>query len=272
MIHSTAVIHPKAQVSEDAVVGPYTVIEEHVSIGPECVIGPHVHLTGHTTVGRRNRFHAGCVIGDLPQDLRFKGEATEVRIGDQNTFREHVTIHRSNKPSEVTTIGSHNFFMAGSHVGHNTIVGNEVIVANGALLAGHVVVGDRAFISGNCMIHQFARIGTLAFMQGGSGVSKDLPPYTMARGNNTICGLNTVGLRRAGISSADRLELRKLYHFVFRSGKRFRTAVAEARELFHSPVSRVLLDFLDESKKGVAADRGRHRLVLHDASSDDHLA
>ena len=256
MIHPTAVIHASAQINPGTVIGPFAVIDENVVIGPNCIVGPHVYITGHTQIGSDNKFHAGCVIGDLPQDLRFQGEPSEVRIGDNNTFREHVTIHRSNKPSEQTTIGSHNYLMGNSHIGHNTILGNHVIIANGALLAGHVTIHDRAFISGNCLIHQFVRVGTLAFMQGGSAISKDLPPYTVARGDNSICGLNTVGLRRAGISSADRLELRKLYHFIFRGGKRFRPAILEARAIFTSPVSRVLLDFLDASK-GVVADRGK---------------
>jgi UDP-N-acetylglucosamine acyltransferase len=270
MIHPTAVIHAKAQVSADAVIGPYAVIDEHVVLGSECRIGPHVYLTGHTLIGRGNHFHAGCVIGDLPQDIRFKNEVTELRIAENNTFREHVTIHRSNKAGEATVIGSNNFLMAGSHVGHNSMLGDHVIIANGALLAGHVSVADRVFISATCLVHQFVRIGTLAFMQGGAGVSKDLPPYTLATGNNIICGLNTVGLRRAGLSSKERLELRKLYHFVFRGGKRFREAIAEARTIFQGPTSKVLLDFLESSTRGVVSDKGRKRPASGE-TSPDHL-
>src|SRR5208283_2421091 len=200
MIHPTAIIHPKAKLDSTVRVGPYALIDEGVEIGPECDIGPLVYLTGLTRVGAHNRFYAGCVIGEAPQDLKYGGEPTRLRIGDDNVFREHATVHRSNKAAEETVIGCHNFIMAHSLVAHNCRLGNHVILANGALLAGHVALDDCAFISGNCIIHQFVRVGTLALMQGGSAISKDLPPYTVARGGNGICGLNTVGLRRAGLT------------------------------------------------------------------------
>jgi len=257
MIHPTAVIHPKAQVDPTAVVGPYAVIDEHVCIGPGCHIEAHARITGHTTMGANNRVHSGAVIGDAPQDLRYKGEPTRLRIGDNNIFREHVTIHCSNKLEEDTVIGSGNFFMAGSHVGHNCVVGNNNILANGAVLGGHVIVADRVFISATCMVHQFVRIGTLALMQGGSGISKDLPPFTIARGNNGLCGLNIVGLRRAGYSPEQRLELKKLYRVLFRSDKLFRQAIEEARSLFSSDTARQVLDFVSSSKRGVCLDASR---------------
>jgi UDP-N-acetylglucosamine acyltransferase len=256
MIHPTALIHPGARLEATVAVGPYAVIDEHVAVGPHCVIGPQVHLTGHTTIGRHNRFHTGCVLGDAPQDLKYAEEPTCLRIGDHNVFREHVTVHRANKLAEDTVIGSRNFLMAHCHVGHNCQLGDEIIVANGALLGGHVTVQARAFISGNCLVHQFVRVGTLALMQGGAAISKDLPPYTVARGDNGICGLNTVGLRRAGFTSAQRLELKRLYHLLFRGGHPLRSALAAARFEFHSDHARVLLDFLAESKRGVCADAG----------------
>lgn len=257
MIHKTAVIHPRAQLDATVSVGPYAVIDEAVIVGPNCEIGPHVHLTGHTTIGSNNIFHSGAVIGDAPQDLKYKDEPTRLRIGDNNVFREHVTIHRSNKLEEDTVIGANNFFMANSHVGHNASIGNYVILANGALLAGHVTVADRVFISGNCLVHQFVRIGTLALMQGGAGISKDLPPFTIARGDNGICGLNVIGLRRAGITPEQRLELKKVYHALFRSGEKFRAAIASAEVKFQSAVSKTLLDFVKASKRGVCADVGK---------------
>jgi UDP-N-acetylglucosamine acyltransferase len=188
MIHPTAVIHPKAQLDATVEVGPYAVIDEAVALGPHCRVGPHVYLTGCATIGAHNLFYAGCVIGEAPQDMKYKGDPTGLRIGDHNVFREHVTVHRSSKLAEDTVIGSHNFFMAHSHVGHNVHLGHHVIMANGVLLGGHVTVADRAFLSGNCLVHQFVRVGTLALMQGGSAVSKDLPPFTVARGDNGICG------------------------------------------------------------------------------------
>ena len=232
MIHPTAIIHPKAKLDATVQVGPFAVIDGGVELGANCIVGPHVYLTGLTTIGAGNRFHAGCVIGDAPQDLKYKDEPTRLRIGDQNVFREHVTIHRSTKPDAETVIGSHNFFMANSHVAHNCAVGDHVILANGALLGGHAVVQDRAFISGNCLVHQFTRVGTLALMQGGAAISQDLPPFTMALRENEICGLNVVGLRRAGFTAEQRLELKRLYHLLFRSRKKSARGAGGGAEKF----------------------------------------
>jgi UDP-N-acetylglucosamine acyltransferase len=213
-------------------------------------------LTGETRIGAGNRFHAGCVIGDAPQDLKYQNEPTRLRIGDNNVFREHVTVHRSTKPDAETIVGSHNFLMANSHVAHNCIIGDHVILANGALLGGHAVVQDRAFISGNCLVHQFTRVGMLALMQGGAAISQDLPPFTIAQRENEICGLNVVGLRRAGFTAEQRLELKRLYHLLFRGGINLRAALAEAQKKFTSAPAKVLLDFIAVAKRGVCADTG----------------
>jgi len=146
--------------------------------------------------------------------------------------------------------------MQHSHVGHNALLANHVILASGALVAGHVQIHDRAFVSGNCLLHQFVRVGTLAMMQGGAAISKDLPPYTVARGANSICGLNTVGLRRAGLPPAERLELKQLYRVLFREGQNLRAAVASARAKFSSAPAKLMLDFLADSKRGVCRDAG----------------
>jgi UDP-N-acetylglucosamine acyltransferase len=256
MIHPTAIIHPQARLDATVQVGPFAVIDAGVELGADCVVGPHAYLTGETKIGAGNRFHAGCVIGDAPQDLKYKNEPTRLRIGDGNVFREHVTVHRSNKTAEDTVIGSHNFFMANSHVAHNCAVGDHVILANGALLGGHAVVQDRAFISGNCLVHQFTRVGTLALMQGGAAISQDLPPFTIAQRENEICGLNIVGLRRADFTAEQRLELKRLYHLLFRSGKNLREALAEARKNFNGATAKILLDFVAAAKRGVCSDSG----------------
>jgi UDP-N-acetylglucosamine acyltransferase len=265
VIHPTAIIHPQAKLGANVCVGAYAVIDADVELGDGCVVGPQVYLSGVTKIGANNRFHAGAVIGDAPQDLKYKDEPTRLVIGDNNVFREHVTVHRSNKLSEDTVVGSNNLFMAGSHVAHNCVVGNHVIVANGALLAGHALVQDRAFISGNCMVHQFCRIGTLAIMQGGSGISKDLPPFCVARGDNGICGLNTIGLRRAGFSAEERLELKKLYHALFRTRKSFRSALADAEKDFKTPAAKRLLEFVAAAKRGVCSDTGSSRHTPEEA-------
>jgi len=259
MIHPTATIHPKAKLHASVRVGPYAVIDEGVELGADCFVGPHVYLTGLTTVGARNRFHAGCVIGDAPQDLKYRDEPTRLRVGDDNVFREHVTVHRSNKPAEETMIGSGNFLMANAHVAHNCLIGNHVIIANGALLGGHVTVQDRAFISGNCLVHQFTRIGTLALMQGGAGVGKDLPPFTIAVRVNEICGLNVVGLRRAGFTAADRLELKKFYHTLFRGGQNLGKALADAQNMNPGPAAKILLAFVAEARRGCCTDVSNDR-------------
>jgi UDP-N-acetylglucosamine acyltransferase len=251
VIHPTAIIHPKAKVDPTVRVGPYAIIDEGVEVGAHCIVGPYVYITGLTKIGSHNRFFPGCVIGEAPQDLKYTGVPSQLRVGDYNTFREGVTVHRSNKSPDETILGSHNLLMANCHVAHDCVLGNYVIIANGALLAGHVQVGDRVLVSGNCLVHQFVRIGTLAMMQGGSGISKDLPPYTVARGNNGICGLNTVGLRRAGFSPADRLELKQLYHALFRKGTKLGTALVAAQKDFHGGPAQTMLTFITQSKRGV---------------------
>jgi UDP-N-acetylglucosamine acyltransferase len=257
MIHPTAVVHAGARLGQGVEVGPFVVIDENVIVGDGCRLGPGVYLTGHTMIGRENQIHAGTVLGDAPQDLKYRNEPTRLIIGDRNVFREHVTVHRSAKLEEATEIGSHCLLMAGSHVGHNCQLGDHVILANGALLGGHVRVGDRVFISGNCLVHQFVTIGMLAMMQGGAGISQDLPPYCVAAGVNELCGLNTVGLRRAGISSEQRLQLRRVYQALFRRPGRLRDAVAGLDAGSLGEPARRLLEFVSASKRGVCSARHR---------------
>jgi UDP-N-acetylglucosamine acyltransferase len=269
MIHPTAVIHPKAQLDGSVEVGPFSIIDAGVTVGPGCRIGPHVYLTGNTSIGANNRFYANAVIGEAPQDVKYSNEPTGLRIGDNNLFREGATVHRSNRVDEETVVGSNNFLMVNCHVGHNARVGNHVIIANGALVAGHVEVGDRAFISGNCLLHQFVRVGSLALMQGAAKISKDLPPFTIARGDNGICGLNVIGLRRAGVGSAERLELKKLYHRLFRSNENLSLSVSKAREEFTGAHARAMLDFIAAAKRGVCRDFGNSAGEAGEASEAD---
>jgi UDP-N-acetylglucosamine acyltransferase len=271
MIHPTAIIHPQARLHPSVHVGPYAVIDEAVEMGADCSVGPHVYLTGMTRIGARNHFHAGCVIGDTPQDLKYANEPTRLQIGDDNVFREHVTVHRSNKLAEDTIIGSNNFLMANVHVAHNCLLGNHVILANGALLGGHVTVQDRVFISGNCLLHQFVTVGTLAIMQGGAGISKDLPPYTIATRSNEICGLNIIGLRRAGLNAADRIELKRIYRTLFRSGMNLAPALEAAKAQARGPAGQALVNFVATSKRGCCADIGGNQSDAEPAenSGDD---
>lgn len=226
-------------------------------MGSGCRLGPGVYLTGRTRIGEGNVFHAGCVMGDAPQDLKYAGAATGLVIGSHNVFREHCTIHRSNQLEEETVIGSGGLFMASSHVGHNAVVGNKVILANGSMVGGHAIIGDNAFLSGNCMVHQFVRIGRLALMQGGAGISLDLPPFAIATGKNMICGLNTTGLRRAGMSAMERNALKRLYRLLFRGEGLWRDRLVRAREGHATPACLELIAFSESSKRGLCADCGR---------------
>jgi len=250
-IAQTAVIHPAAEIDPTVEIGPYVVIEKGVRIGPHCRIGPFVHIAGNTAIGAHNKFYTGAVIGEAPQDLKYDGRPSGLRIGDQNVFREHVTVHRSNATTTETVIGSNNLLMAHCHVAHDVIIGDQVIIANGALLGGFVRVGDRALISGNCLVHQFVSIGTLALMQGGSAISKDLPPFTIARGDNGLCGLNVIGLRRAGYNADERRELKRLYRLLFRSRKHLSHAVAAAETETWGAAAMQLITFVKASKRGV---------------------
>lgn len=257
MIHPTAIVHPDARIGEDCEIHAYAVIDAAVRVGPECVVGPQVHLTGHTFIDRGNRFHAGCVIGDAPQDLRYRDEPTRLRIGAGNTFREHVTINRSNSVDEDTVVGSNNFFMAGAHVGHNSVIGDHNVFANNAMLGGHVLIEDRVFVGGGAGVHQFVRVGTGAMLQGNAGASKDVPPFTVIHDINLLCGLNIVGLRRNGVSNEDRLELKRLYKRLFTGAQPLREAIEAARKEFTSPCAVQLLAFCAASKRGVCGHRTR---------------
>jgi UDP-N-acetylglucosamine acyltransferase len=253
MIHPTAIIHENAQVHTGAEIGPYSIIDEYVTVGADCKVGPHAHITGHTMIGKSNHFHAGCVIGDNPQDVKYNNQPTRLVIGDRNTFREHVTIHRSNTLDEDTVIGSENIFMASSHVGHNSIVGNKVILANGALVGGHAMIGDGAFLSGNAVVHQFCRVGSMAMMQGCAGVSLDLPPFTIVRGINGMCGLNSIGLKRAGFAAEERMELKKAYRAIFLSENLLKESLDKARAEFTGVLAGQLIDFVAASERGICS-------------------
>ena len=250
--HPTAVIAPGARLAPDVRVGPFAVIEAGATLGPGCVVGPNVHLFGCVTAGANNCFHTGCVIGDTPQHLAYAGEPTRVEIGDGNTFREHVTIHRAMPATGATVIGSRNLFMAGSHVAHDCRVGDGAIFANCAVIGGHAVVQGGAFLSGNSCVHQFCRVGRLAMLSGTSSVSQDLPPFWIVQEVNIPRGVNVIGMRRAGIPNAEIQGVRRAYKAINRSG----LTVAEARtrieaEGGHLPAVVELVTFIRESKRGI---------------------
>ena len=206
-VHPTAVVEAGATLGANVEVGPFSFIGPEAVIGDETIIRSHVVLEGSVRIGRRNCIGHGSIVGGPPQDLGFKTETKSlVEIGNDNVIREHCTIHRGTAEDSVTVVGDGNFLMAGAHIGHNCQVGNGVIIANNCLLGGYVRVGDRAFLGGGSVFHQFMRIGRLVITQGNSGFGKDIPPFVVAAQRNVIAGLNTIGLRRAGLNGAERDE------------------------------------------------------------------
>jgi UDP-N-acetylglucosamine acyltransferase len=225
-----------------------------VTIGAGCEISPHVHLVGPLVLGPRNRIGTGTVIGSDPQHLGYKGEPTRTEIGEANTFREHVTVHRGSHVAGhgVTRIGSYNYFMAHSHVAHDCKVANHCILANGAVIGGHCELQDRVFLSGNTAIHQFVRMGRLSLMMGLAGVGKDVLPFTTVKNRITVAGVNVLGMRRAGINSADIVTVRRSFHILYRSGLLLKNALRRLEdELGSHPLIAEILQFARESKRGI---------------------
>lgn len=262
LIHPTAIISAGAKVGEGTSVGPYSIIGPHVVIGRNNKIGPHVVIEGHTFIGDDNTVYQFASVGAAPQDLKYHGEPSELRIGDRNIIREYVTLQPGTEGGGMLTkIGNQNLFMANTHVGHDSIVGNRCVIANGAALAGHVTVADGVIIGGLSGIHQFVHLGSVSMIGAGAMVAQDIPPYCMAQGDRaTIQGLNRVGLERNGGTAEDLTALRQAYRIVFTpagteaQGKVFKDRVAVAR-LAVSNNGRGLdfVSFLETSERGVAA-------------------
>jgi UDP-N-acetylglucosamine acyltransferase len=253
-IHPTAAIEPGAKIGTNVSIGPFCYICHDVEIGDNCRLDGHVTLLPYTSIGQNCHLHSHVVIGDLPQDLAFKDEPSYVQIGDNCSIREGVTIHRGTKAGSVTIVGNNCLLMAYSHLAHNVQLGNDVIVANGALLAGYVEVGERAFISGNCLVHQFVRIGRLVMMAGGSAAQKDIPPFCMTRSTtlNKVMGLNTVGLRRAGLTSEDRITLKRAFKILYQSNLLIPEALTKLETEFDTDLVREICDFIKHSQRGIA--------------------
>jgi UDP-N-acetylglucosamine acyltransferase len=258
MLHPTAVIHPDAQLGANVTVGPYAVIEGPARIGDGCTIQAHAVITGHVVMGKDNLIGYGALIGGEPQDFAFRSEVeSEVRIGDGNKIREYATVHRGTSNDSATVIGNHCFLMGGSHLAHNCRLGDRVILANNVLLGGHVIVEDRVFIGGGCVFHQHIRVGQLAICQGASAFSKDIPPFTLAAERNSVAGLNVVGLRRAGLTTAERVEVKEAFKLLYRSGHNVRQALATAQEHKWGPHAQAFWDFVAATgKRGLCAFLG----------------
>ena len=253
MLHPTAVIHPSAQLGANVTIGPFAVIEGPAEIGDGCTIQAHAIIAGRVIMGKDNVIGHGALIGGEPQDFAFRSEVqSDVRIGDGNKIREFCTIHRGTSNDSSTIVGSHCFLMAGAHVAHNVRLGDRVILANNALLGGHVIVEDRVFVGGGCVFHQHIRIGQLAICQGASAFSKDVPPFTIAAERNGVAGLNVIGLRRADLTPAERVEVKEAFKLLYRSGLNVRQALTAAAERTWGPHGQAFWDFvLAAGKHGV---------------------
>ena len=253
IVHPTAIISPQAQLADDVFVGPGVIVEAGAIIGSGCRLLAHSIITGNVRMGADNEIGYGAIIGAPPQDFSFQqGTKSDVVIGNGNTFREYVTLHRGSKEASSTTIGNDNFLMVGVHIGHNSSVGNNVVIANNCLIAGHVEIHDRANLGGGSVFHQFIRIGKLAMVRGGSRISKNIPPYLVAYESDLVSGLNAVGLRRAGMSAEVRMELKKAFQLLYRSGLNVSQALEAAAEKIWSPEAQHFFDFVRaSSKRGV---------------------
>jgi UDP-N-acetylglucosamine acyltransferase len=256
-VHPTAIVSPKASLDEEVEVGPYSLIGENVWVGRGTKIGPHVQLDGWAHIGKQCTICKGVIIGTLPQDINFERGKSFVVIGDRNLIREYTTIHRGTKEGSTTRIGNDNFLMAYSHIAHNCVIEDGVVIANVGTLAGYVRVEKKAIIGGLSAVHQYVRIGAYSIVGGCSKVVKDVPPYTKADGHpTTLWGLNTVGLRRANLPLPTRKVLKKAYHILFRSGLNTSQAIEKiSNELESSPQIQHLCEFIRNSRRGICKER-----------------
>jgi len=253
-IHPTAIIHENAIIGKNVEVGPYSIIGDNVQIGDDCWVGPHVVIKGHTKMGKGNKIFQFASVGEDCQDLKYAGETTYLEIGDNNVFRESCTIHRGTAQDEsLTKIGNNCLLMAYVHVAHDCMLGDNIILSNNATLAGHSKLANNVIIGGLTALHQFTRVGEYAMIGGCSAVNKDIPPYFMASGNYVQAqGINSVGLKRHGFSSATIMEIKRAYKSLCRNGNTLAEAKAEiAENVAQCPELKTLLDFISDENRGI---------------------
>ncbi len=254
-IHPTAIVDPSAEISTETSIGPYCVVGPKTQIGAGTILDSHIHIHGWTIIGERCRFHCHGSIGNDPQDLKYRGEPTLLRIGHDNVFREFVSLHRGTPGGHsVTVIGDSNFLMAYSHVAHDCIVGSHVIMANAATLAGHVTVADHATVGAFSAVHQFCRVGPHAFIGGFSVITRDALPFIKTVGDRNqakIYGINSLGLRRKNFPEQSIDELKRAYRICFRSKMNAGEALAKVKEKqWTAPEVATLIEFMESSERG----------------------
>ncbi len=261
-IHPSALIHPSAKIAKDVIIGPFSIIEGDVSIEKSCIIAPYVQIKGHTTIGEGNHFFQDCIVGESAQSKFSHNPRPMLEIGHHNVFREHMTMHGSMHEGQATRIGSHNFLMAHSHIGHDCIVGDHIVFSNYMGLAGHVIVEDYAFVSGLSGVHQFGRVGGYAMVGGVSKIAKDVPPFMMTDGNPaSVVGLNIRGMKRAGFSEKELRAIKGAYKLLYRSHLLVSDAIKTIEDSFLPTLEdsqarkRIehLLRFCKETKRGIMA-------------------
>lgn len=254
MIHPSAIIDDLAGIAEGVSVGPFCVIGPDVEIGAGTVIGPHVVIRGPTRIGRENRIFQFASIGEDPQDKKYQGEITRLEIGDRNVIREYSTVHRGTiQDKSVTRLGDDNLLMAYTHVAHDCVIGNGVIMANGASLAGHVTVDDCAILGGFSLVHQFCRIGHYSFSGMGSVISRDIPPYVMVGGSPTRPrGINSVGMERRGFDAESILQIKRAFKLIYKSRLKLEEAIESLAAMAEQSSDVIpLLEFLKQSGRSI---------------------
>ena len=254
-IHATAVVDSSAELDENVSIGPYSIIGPDVNISKNTWIGPHVVINGPATIGTGNRIFQFSSIGEIPQDKKYNDEPSELIIGDNNTIREYVTIHRGTQQGQgYTKVGNHNWIMAYVHIAHDCNVGNDTVFANGTTLAGHVTIEDYAILGGFTLVHQFCRVGAHSFCAMGTALNRDLPPYVMASGHYaTTHGLNKEGLRRRGFSEECIKALHKSYRLLVRNKNSKSENQLKVKKLAaEHPEVQKFLDFIISSERGIA--------------------
>jgi len=252
-IHPTAIVPETLSLPDSIEIGPFAIIEEGVSFGENCKVDAHAKICRDVTMGDQNSVGYGAVIGGDPQDLTFDPQTPSgVAIGNNNTFREYVTIHRSTQADGNTVVGSDNLMMATSHLAHDVVIGDHNVLANNAMVAGHVHMGNRIFMGGGAGYHQFIRVGDYSLIQGNGGATKDIPPYCVVHGINNLSGLNVIGLRRAGFSPEERKEIKSVYRILFQGNTSREEALEITSEKQWNDGARLLIDSVQNpTHKGI---------------------
>ena len=249
-VHNSSYVHEEALIGKNVTIGPYSVIGPNVKIGNNCIIHSHVVVDGHTSIGSGNEIYPFCVIGSSPQHMKYSGELSELLIGDNNTMREHVTMHPGTQVGiKKTIVGNNGFFMVGSHVAHDCIVGNNVVFVNNAVIGGHVEISDFVYLGGHSAVHQYCRIGKHAIIGAGTTIDGDVIPFSsVVGGRGFLSGLNLVGLKRRSFSKDEIKTLRNVYRLLFAPEGTFLERLSEVKELYkENLLIKEILEFLSNN-------------------------